>query len=337
MLRSFQIKIGLLGMCFIALTNYAHADQDFAKKPDVQEFIHFMVRKHHFKQSVLVTWFNNVKIRTQVIQHVNKPLEKEPWHNYQLIFINKWRIDNGVKFWNKYATTLKKAEQVYGVPAGIIVATIGIETKYGQKTGKYRVIDSLSNLAFSASPRATFFRKELEEFLLLTREQHLQPLKIMGSYAGAIGQGQFMPSSYRHFGVNFSKSGKLDLIHNEIDVIGSIANYYQKNGWASHAPVAVQAWILGDRYHYLLRNHKITPSLPISDLTRLGIIPKIKMPPETTKVKVIELRSHYSKEYWLSFHNFEVIKRYNSSNLYAMAVYQLSNYITELKGKASHG
>lgn len=336
MLRSFVINVCLVMLCFLTLADHSYADKDFVKRHDVQDFIRLMVKKHQFKKQQLITLFTAVKIRPQVIQHINKPLEKEPWHTYQMLFVNKWRIENGVKFWNKYVTTLKRAEKMFGVPACIIVATIGIETKYGQKTGEYRVIDSLTNLAFSASTRAPFFRKELEEFLLLTKEQHLNPLKIMGSYAGAIGQGQFMPSSYRNYGVNFSKSGKTDLMHNEVDVIGSIANYYKKHGWTTNEPIAVQALMIGDRYHYLIRNNKIIQPLSISELVKLGVVPKSKMISETRKVKVIELRSHYTKEYWLGFHNFDVIKRYNASDLYAMAIYQLSYYITELKERSKN-
>ncbi len=292
-----------------------------------------MVKKHNFNKVVLANLFNAVKIRPQVIQHVNKPLEKEPWRLYQMLFVNEWRIQHGVEFWNKYAAALQKAEATFGVPASIIVATIGIETKYGTKTGEYRVIDSLTNLAFSTSTRAPFFRKELEEFLLLTREQRLDPLKIMGSYAGAIGQPQFMPSSYRYYAVNFSRSGKTDLMNNAVDVIGSIANYYKLHGWKSNEPITVQALTLGDHFTYFIRNNKANQLYSIGELSQYGIMPKYKVPQNDLKVKLIELDNHYSKEYWLGFRNFDVIKRYNSSDLYAMAVYQLSYYITTLRNR----
>jgi membrane-bound lytic murein transglycosylase B len=321
----------------ITLSTVAQADTAFIQRHDVQEFIDHMVKKYKFNKQQLVTLFSAVKIRKQIMQHMNKPLEKESWKTYQMLFVNEWRIEHGVKFWNQYAEVLKRAEQTYGVPASIIVATIGIETKYGQRTGDYRVMDSLSNIAFSNSPRAAFFKSELEQFLLLTREQHLDPLKIMGSYAGAIGQPQFMPSSYRHYAVNFSKSGKTDLMHNEVDVIGSVANYYSKFGWAMDQPVAVPAQMIGDRYNYLIKKGKINKPTTLSDLDRLGIIPNRNIGYDNLKVKVIELQSHYNKEYWIGFHNFDVIKRYNSSDLYAMAVFQLSSYITALKDKLNHG
>lgn len=314
----------------------AHADTGFANRPDVKAFIQHMVDKHHFNKIALTALFNQVKIRPQVMQQINKPLESNPWHTYQMLFVNEWRIDHGVKFWNKYADALKRAEQTYGVPASIIVATIGIETKYGQRTGEYRVMDSLSNIGFSNSSRAAYFRKELEEFLLLTREQHLNPLKVMGSYAGAIGQPQFMPSSYRYYAVNFSKSGQIDLMNNEVDVIGSIANYYKKSGWITNGPVAEQALTIGQRYDYLASKNKIKDPLLVSDLPKYGIVPKRNIIPDNQKVRVIVLDSRYNKEYWIGFHNFKVIKRYNPSDLYAMAVYQLSSYINSVKGRVNH-
>ncbi|RDI42849.1 lytic murein transglycosylase B [Aquicella lusitana] len=327
----------LLGFALVFLSPAVYADMHFVERKDVQEFIKTMVKKNRFNKEQLVELFSKVKLRPIVVTHVKKPLEKKPWYTYQMLFVNEWRIQHGVQFWNKYETVLRKAEAVYKVPASIIVATIGIETKYGQRTGDYRVIDSLTNLAFSDSSRAPFFRRELEQFLLLAREQKLDPLKVMGSYAGAIGQPQFMPSSYRHYAVNFSGSGKTDLMNDEVDVIGSIANYYSKHGWKLNEPVAIQAATIGDRYNYLSRNNKIKEPLLAADLAKYGIIPKTKIVPENQKLKIIELQNRYSKEYWLGLHNFGVIKRYNSSDLYAMAVYQLSIYISDLRERLNNG
>jgi len=320
-----------------ALPRHAYADENFVHRTDVQEFIQRMVKKHGFNRQQLESLFVQVKIRPQVMRHINKPLEKETWRLYQMLFVNEWRIEHGVEFWNKYAAVLKKAEEVYGVPASIIVATIGIETKFGQKTGDYRVIDSLTNIAFSNSPRAGFFRQELAEFLLLTREQKMDPMKILGSYAGAMGQPQFMPSSYRYYAVNFSGSGKTDLMANEVDVIGSVANYYNKHGWKTHEPITVPALVLGDRYNYLTRLNRVNQPYTLTDLARYRIVPKYKVGRDDLKVKIIELSSRYSSEYWLGFRNFDVIKRYNASDLYAMAVFQLSYYITALRERVNHG
>ena len=288
-----------------------------------------MVKKHHFEQAELVALFNTVKIRPKVIKSIKAPLEQKPWHTYQLLFVTEWRIREGVEFWQKYREVLERAEKIYGVPASIIVATIGIETKYGRYTGEYPVLDALTNIAFGDTTRSAFFRSELEQFLLLTREQHLDPRKVYGSYAGAIGQPQFMPSSYRNYAVNFSGSGKIDLSHNEVDVIGSIANYYKKHGWLTDQPVAIPASINGGKFQLHLTNRR---SISTSELIESGIVPD-----KSLKFKVIELQGYYGNEYWLGFRNFDVIKRYNPSNLYAMAVYQLSYYITVLKEKTNNG
>lgn len=318
---------------FLIVANKVYAEDGFLARHDVQEFIQLMVQKHHFNQAKLKKIFAEVKVRPQIMQRMNKPFEKQPWLTYQMLFVTKNRIEKGVEFWQKHQKTLSKAETMFGVPASVIVATIGIETKYGERKGDFRVIDSLTNIAFSDSMRAGFFRKELEQFLLLTREEKLDPLKILGSYAGAIGQPQFMPSSYRHYAINFSKSGKTDLMDDEVDVIGSIANYYKKNGWHTDGPVAVRAFKIGSRYNYLKHKQKIEEPLTVAEASRLGLITKTNQLNDTLKVKVIELESNYAKEYWLGFHNFNVIKRYNSSDLYAMAVYQLSTFIEQTRQK----
>ncbi|EKD71120.1 MAG: hypothetical protein ACD_46C00268G0005 [uncultured bacterium] len=331
-----RLIILILAIILIPISS-TYADNTFIARPDVQKFIQEMVKKHHFKKQELVTLFTAVKVRPQVLHQMNKPLEKNPWHTYQLLFVNEWRIQHGVQFWNKYADVLARAEKKYGVPASIIVATIGIETKYGQRTGEHRVIDALANLGFSDSRRAAFFRKELEQFLLLTREQHLNPLSVMGSYAGAIGQPQFMPSSYRHYAVNFSGSGKIDLMHDEVDVIGSIANYYSKSGWKMKKPVAIPTITIGNRQQSLLNKLKNNQKVSIKELEQYGIIPKTKNIDMRDKVKIIVLESRSNKEYWLGYNNFDVIKLYNPSDLYAMAVFQLSTYITTLRERLNYG
>lgn len=313
------------------------ANNSFSKRKDVQDFIQQMVKKHKFSKEKLTSLFAQVKVRPQVMRHINKPLEKEAWHLYQVLFVNEWRIQHGVEFWNKYEKALADAEAQYGVPASIIVATIGIETKYGQNTGNYRVIDALSNIAFSDSTRAPFFKRELEQFLLLTREEGIDPLKLRGSYAGAIGQPQFMPSSYRAYAVDFSKNGEIDLMNDEVDVIGSIANYYRKHGWTTNGMVATRATKVGDRFNYLFKKGKIKSTMTLSEFSRYGIQPKELRGHDKMEAKLVELEDRYNNQYWLGFHNFYVIKRYNASDLYAMAVFQLSNYIEALRTRLNHG
>ncbi len=327
----FYRVITLIILCIFSQTSIAA--ETFGNNPEVRTFIKHMVQKYKFKEPQLIAIFNTVKVRPAVVQSVKAPLEENPWYRYQMLFVTEWRIREGVAFWKKYQDALTRAEKTYGVPASIIVATIGVETKYGKNTGSYRVIDALTNLGFSSSKRASYFRRELEEFLLLSREHHLDPLKVYGSYAGAIGQPQFMPSSYRSYAVNFSGNGNIDLSHNEVDVIGSIANYYKKHGWIYNQPVALPASVSGYHYYKLLSGKQ---ALPVSDYTELGIYPRGYADDEL-KAKLIQLKGYYRTEYWLGFHNFDVIKRYNTSTLYAMAVYQLSEYIAAVKGKLHDG
>ncbi|MEO8400185.1 MAG: lytic murein transglycosylase B [Gammaproteobacteria bacterium] len=318
-----HIRVFILFLMTVIFSSNGLANTGFANKPEVKKFIAHMVQKHHFVASELVGVFNEVKIRPSVIKSIKMPMEQKPWYTYQMLFVTEWRIREGVAFWNKYQDALERAEKKYGVPASIIVATIGVETKYGKSTGNYRVIDALSNIAFSSSTRSRFFRSELEEFLLLVREQHLDALKVMGSYAGAIGQPQFMPSSYRHYAVNFSGNSKIDLSHNEVDVIGSIANYYKKHGWNTEQPVAKRTALKGKKYQFLAHSKENFADYGLGEYDH-----------RTTKL--IELQGYFGREYWVGFHNFEVIKRYNPSDLYAMAVYQLSYYISMLKGKTNN-
>ena len=190
------------------------------------------------------------------MRKIRAPLEKEPWNIYQHLFVTEWRVKQGVKYWERNDAALAHAEKKYGVPASIIVATIGIETKYGLHTGKFRVIDSLSNIAFSKSSRAPFFRDELKEFLLLAREQHLNPAKVMGSYAGAMGQPQFMPSSYRRFAVSYHGRHQIDLSNNQLDIIASIANFYKLHGWETHKPIAVPILSNDRPFHFFFLSQK---------------------------------------------------------------------------------
>lgn len=317
------------GFLFLCSSAYA-TDICFADRPEVKAFVTQMNKKHHFSEKELTELFKHVKVRPTVMKSVRAPLEQRPWHTYQMLFVTEWRIRKGVEFWDKHKDVLAEAEKKYGVPANIIVATIGVESKYGLHTGEYPVIDALTNIGFSDSSRAPFFRSELEQFLLLCREQLLNPLKVMGSYAGAIGQPQFMPSSYRRYAVSYSDKKQIDLSHNENDIIFSIANYYKNKGWELSEPIASPASIVSHKFDIYLSKKNDVKIVPKSTLTQYESSHRRKM---DTPHKVVELRSYWGNEYWYTFHNFDVIKRYNSSDLYAMAVFQLSRYISTLKEK----
>ncbi|HEX2548279.1 MAG TPA: lytic murein transglycosylase B [Gammaproteobacteria bacterium] len=304
-------------------------EKNFVDRVEVKEFIQQMVDKHAFNKAELTQLFTEVKVRPTVMKSVKAPLEQRPWYTYQNLFVTEWRVQNGIKFWKKYEKALTATERKYGVPASIIVATIGIETKYGQHTGDYPVIDALTNIGFSDSKRAQYFRNELEEFLLLSREQQLNPLKVMGSYAGAIGQPQFMPSSYRRYAVKFEGRGKIDLSHNELDVIASIANYYKQKGWTTGKRTAMPASMVNNKFEFLGRRNNIK-ILARSTLAEYDV-PDKSFLNDNKPYKTLELQNYWRKEYWYTFSNFDVIKRYNSSDLYAMAVVQLSHYLVTLK------
>ena len=339
-MKQYDFNSTGIALCALLLLyfifNISFADKSLLNRPKVQTFINHMVKDHHFDRTNLINIFKQVQIDNRILQYMNKPLEKSTWPTYQALFVNHWRIEHGLKFWKQHEALLQKAEKEYGVPASIIVATLGIETKYGKRMGDYRVIDSLSNIAFSSSSRAPFFRHELEQFLLLTREEHLDPLKVLGSYAGALGQPQFMPSSYRRFAVHFVKSDQIDLMHNTANAIGSIANYYHQSGWQSHEPVALSATI-SDAKRFKTYQTTSKKHFTLSEIEKFGIKPN-QVNKGELKAKVITLPYHNQdkNEYWIGFHNFDVIKRYNASNLYAMSVYQLSQSIEALKGKSKH-
>lgn len=304
----------LLLACMLPVT--VSADTGVAGQPAVKKFINEMVHTHHFSKKTLIDLFNQAEIRPSAIQSIREPLEKKPWALYRVLFVTDWRVKKGLEFWEKNRTSLEKAEKIYGIPPDLIVATIGIEAKYGKELGKYRIIDSLSTLAFSGSSRALFFRRQLEAFLLLTREHHLDPLALMGSYAGAMGQAQFTPDSYRRYAVSFTPNKWPDLYHDDADIIASIANYYHAHGWRSHQPVASPV------------DSRPQDSAPALQTARL------KKPGE--KPRLIQLSDTLRDEYWLAFHNFEVIRHYNNSDLYAMAVLHLSQKMIQQE-KNHHG
>jgi len=320
---------------FFMYPSIVQADTEFPQRPDVQQFIQSMTNKHHFSPIELNALFSQVTIRPKVVQSVKKPAELLPWYVYERILISPSHIENGVKFWQKHKAVLSHVEKKYGVPASIIVATIGVETKYGTNKGSYPVMDALTNIAFSDSPRAPFFKSELEEFLLLSREQHWNPTTVLGSYAGAMGQPQFMPSSVRHYAVSYNGSKTIDLTNNVADVIASIANYYKKKGWETHKQVAILAHLTQKYYGAAVQRVALKPIFSFAELKDYGINPSATFPKDQPLL-IIALQKQTEIEYWIGLHNFTIIKRYNPSNLYAMAVFQLSQLITSAERKGGH-
>lgn len=320
MLRGYTLFILLLVVLY-----GSGVEAQILDRADVQSFIQKMVSEHDFDARRLRDVFKDVRESDSVLQAITRPAEALPWYQYRTIFLRDDRIRHGVRFLKKNKQVLQRAEHEYGVPAEVITAIIGVETRYGKQKGGYRVLDSLSTLAFDYPPRSDFFLGELEQFLLLTREQGLDPRKVMGSYAGAMGIPQFIASSYRRYAVDFDGDGRIDIWDSSADAIGSVANYFKAHGWLPGGLVAVPALISGDDYRMLLSDG-LKPDVDVSRLPVYGIFPQQALG-VTDAVKLLEFQLKGGEEYWLGLQNFYVITRYNHSAQYAMAAYQLAEAI----------
>jgi membrane-bound lytic murein transglycosylase B len=304
-------------------------------QPQVQAFINMMVDKHGFEEEQLVRVFEQAQHREDILELMRKPAEKRlEWYEYRKIFLTPARIEGGVNFWKENADSLLKASAAFAVDPQIIVAIIGVETRYGSNTGRHRVLDALSTLAFDYPPRSEFFTGELEQYLILAREENIDVVETTGSYAGAMGYGQFIPSSYRNYAVDFDADGKRDLWNSKMDIIGSVANYFKQHGWILDAPVAVRAAVEGDDYLPVLELG-YEPNTVLDALRHDGITPLKPMPDELVAA-LLSLEQQDGPEYWLVFNNFYTITRYNHSPLYAMAAYQLSEEIREAYEQSPH-
>ena len=309
----------------------AMAAGEYANSPQVGEFITEMTRDYGFASEQLSTLFADVERKQAILDAISRPAERvKPWKEYRPIFITDARISKGVAFWNEHAEALARAEKEYGVPAEIIVAIIGVETSYGGNTGSYRVIDALSTLAFDYPPRAPFFRKELREFLMLTREEQVDPASLKGSYAGAMGLPQFMPSSFRAYAVDFDGDGHIDIWNNPVDAIGSVASYFKRHGWVHGAPVVSRAQVRGERVDEGL-TQGLDPVKNVGDLRTLGWASDDALR-DDVPVTAFRLEGDEGAEYWMGLPNFYVITRYNRSAMYAMAVHQLSELLVNARG-----
>ncbi len=299
--------------------------QSLLSLPGTQEFMADMQAQHDFSADELERWFRAGEYQPRIIELISRPAEGKPWHAYRPIFVNAQRIDGGVKFWREHASALRRAEQQFGVPASIIIAIIGVETRYGGNTGGFRVFDALATLAFDYPKRAAFFRKELENYLVMSRDEAMDPLRLKGSYAGAMGLPQFMPSSYRAYAVDFDEDGRRNLFSDPTDAIGSVANYFVKHGWQPGAPVVIPATVRGHAWEDML-SKDLKPQYTLNELKAAGVT-ALKPAPGASQAALLEYDAGEEPEYWLGLNNFYVITRYNRSPLYALAVYQLSEAI----------
>lgn len=295
-------------------------------RPDVNEFIDEMVSQHDYDRDVLIAALREAKSRQTILDAISRPAERTlNWAEYRKIFLTSKRIDAGVKFWQEHSDTLQAISTDTGVPCDILVGIIGVETYFGRITGNYRVLDALSTLAFDYPPRSKFFRRELSEYLLLVREEGLDAAVPTGSYAGAMGAPQFMPSSFRAYAVDASTDGRRDIWDNWTDVIGSVANYFIAHKWRPDEEVIARADLASDWTGRTPKN-SLKPEETVKSLSRSGVMFATDLQPDA-RASLIKLEGAEGPEYWVGFHNFFVITRYNRSVMYALAVHQLGEEI----------
>ena len=303
--------MGLLGLFGAAQGAVAG---DYEGSPQVAEFVGEMTRDYGFAGEQLMAVFRDAERKQSILDAISRPAERvKQWKEYRPIFISDARVARGVDFWREHEAVLARAEQ-----------------DYGRNTGSYRVIDALSTLGFDYPPRAEFFRKELREFLLLTREEQVDPLTLKGSYAGAMGLPQFMPSSFRAYAVDFDGDGHINIWSNPDDAIGSVASYFKRHGWVAGEPVVVRADVQGDRADEGL-TQGIEPVKTVGELRALGWSSHDALP-DDMPVTAFRLDGANGPEYWMGLKNFYAITRYNRSVMYAMAVHQLSDLLVQARG-----
>ena len=297
---------------------------DFDERPEVRDYIEEVAGQHGFDPAELLTLFQAAERKESILAAISRPAERKQWREYRRIFVTPTRIREGIEFWRANADVLRRVERVYKLPPEITVAIVGVETRYGRNLGSFRVLDSLSTLAFDYPARAAFFRGQLTEFLLLTREEGIDPLAMKGSYAGAMGYGQFIPSSYRNFAVDFDGDGTRDIWTNITDALGSIGNYFAEHGWRGDGPAAMRVEVEGPVADEDV-NRGLKPDYDAEQLRHLGVIGD-GVPPGA-KAALFRMEGDEGVEYWLGLHDFYVITRYNHSRLYALAVWQLGQEI----------
>ena len=299
-------------------------------RPNVAAFIDEMAGEHDFDREALAALLSKAEIKQSIIDKISKPAEKKlSWAEYRKIFITRERVDAGTTFWLENREMLERIEKETGVPVEMIVGIIGVETYYGRITGQDRVIDALATLAFDYPPRSKFFRRELSEFLILAREEELDALAPVGSYAGAMGRPQFMPSSFRAYAVDATGDGKRDIWNNWADVAGSVANYFISHGWRSQEEVTAQA-TLGSAWNGPQPEPKNTlkASDTVEGLSRKGVLFATDLCADS-KGELLTYEGPDGAEHWVGFHNFFVITKYNRSVMYALAAHQLGQEIAQ--------
>lgn len=318
----------LRGLLLLVLPFSIAASASYRDHPEARSFVARMERDHDFDRAELEALLAQAERKQSILDAISRPAEKVlEWKDYRKIFIRESRVRQGVEFWKQYREPLARAEREFGVPASVIVGIIGVETRYGGNKGSFRVVDALATLGFDYPPRKDFFAGQFEQFLLMVREQNFDPLALKGSYAGAMGYGQFIPGSYRAYAIDFDGDGIVDIIDNPVDAIGSVANYLRRHDWRPGEPVVTPA-ALTDKSGRELLNRSLKPELTLAEFARAGIVPYRGLA-QDQKATAMSLQGEHGEQLWLGLHNFYVITRYNHSALYAMAVYQLGELVEQ--------
>jgi len=300
--------------------------------PQVRKFIGHMVRAHGFDKQDLRVLFEQAHRNEDVVRAISMPATSRPWYKFKPLVVDAVQVASGLRFWNENAEVLERAQRDYGVPESVIVALIGIESRYGSHTGGVAVVDSLYTLGFDSHKRTDYFRSELEQFLVLARDQGWDPGQIQSSFAGALGWPQFMPSSYRRFAIDYSNDGKINLWTDTADIVGSVANYLRQFGWKAGQPIAMPARIDIPDPKRLLESG-LKPQVSLAQWQKRGV----QSPPGTvqsSRASLFALEIPDGVEYWFGFDNFYVLLRYNYSVNYAMSVYQLAEDIKQAREQA---
>jgi membrane-bound lytic murein transglycosylase B len=311
-----------LALCCVMASDAQTPPDEFRPlRPELEKFITYMANTHGFNARELRALFAKVQPSPGVTRAMSAPSTAKPWYEFKPLFVDAGRVAGGVKFWNENAEILARARGEFGVPEGIVVALIGVETRYGRHTGGFRIVDTLTTLAFDWPSRREFFRGELEQFLLLAREQHWDPLSVKGSFAGAMGLPQFMPGSYRRHAIDYDNDGHIDL-RNPADAIGSVANYLKQFGWKGGEPVVAPARVDTADWRALV-DLGLKPSLTLDQWRMRGAGTLTAQPPQlSASLFTIDLLG--GPEFWFGFDNFYALLQYNRSRNYAMAVLELS-------------
>ncbi len=298
------------------------------KRAEVKDFITHMADTYGFKKRVLRKLLKSAQSQPAIIDAMSRPAEKAKlWYEYRPIFLNERRIREGTEFWVAHRQALDAASIRSGVAPEYLAAILGVETYYGRLSGTYRVLDALVTLSFDYPPREKFFREELEQYLLLTRDMHLDPLNLKGSYAGAMGAPQFMPSNYRRYAVDADSNGHIDLWSDWPDVCASVGNYLKEHGWNAGEPVLTDATVLPEKAGDL-DGRKLALSETVGSLAAKGVSIDAALPPEAPAILVAA--DETDGVHWrVGYNNFFVITRYNHSALYAMAVYELATAVKQ--------